>query len=94
MGNESIPIGQTARADADGDAGRHDLLRPAAAHAEQEFDRGPVDQRAEGLKLPGDLVDLAVPGGFGGHEGFTMLVRTCAKCKVLERMISVIILLS
>jgi hypothetical protein len=86
MSDEGIPVRQTAGADAVGNAGGHDLLRPAAADAEQEFDRGPVDERAgKGLQLPEDLVDSAVPSWFGGHGGDPpMLVRTRAKWQVLK----------
>jgi hypothetical protein len=39
---------------------REGLLSPAAADAEQEFHRGPVDKRArKGLKLPDDIADFA-----------------------------------
>ena len=70
MGDEGIPIGQTIGADAFGNARCHDLLGAAAADAEQEFQGGPVDERTrEGLKLPDDIVDFTVPGGFCGHRG-------------------------
>ena len=71
MSDEGIPIRQAARADTFGDAGSHDLLGPAAADAEEEFEGSAIDERAgEGLKLPDDIVDFAVPDGFCGHGAF------------------------
>ena len=70
VGDEGIPVGQTVGADAVGNARGQDLLGSAAADAEQEFHRGPVDERAgKRLKLPDDVVDFAVPDWFCGHGG-------------------------
>jgi hypothetical protein len=68
--DQAVPIGKSVRPNVVRDTGRHDLLGPPAADAEQEFDRGPVDERTgERLKLPDDIVDFAVPGGFCGRRG-------------------------
>ena len=65
MGDESGPIRQAIGAHAVGDTGSQDLLGAAAADAQQEFDRGAVDEGAgKSFELPDHLVDFAVPAGF------------------------------
>ncbi len=67
--NQNIAIGQSAGADAFGNARRQDLLSAAAADAEEEFDGGAIDEGTrKGLQVLDDVVDFAVPGGFGGHR--------------------------
>lgn len=68
MGDEGIPIGQPASPYPFGNAVSHDLLRPAAADAEQKFEGGPIHERAgKGMELADNIIDFAVPDGFGGH---------------------------
>lgn len=67
-GDQEGAVGEAAGADAVGDGGGHDLLSAAAADAQEELDGGAIDEGAgKDLQLPDDLVDFAVPGGFGGH---------------------------
>lgn len=85
VSNQSIAISQTIAADEIRDAGRHNLLRPAAADTEQEFDRSPVHVGAgKGLQLANNFVDLVEPSWFCWHGCLTMLVRICAKYNILE----------
>jgi len=85
MGDEGIPVGQAVGADTLGDAGSEDLLGAAAADAEEEFYRRAIDERArKGFELAEDVIYFAIPEGFCGHGYFTMLVRTSAKCNLIE----------
>src|ERR1017187_4867908 len=69
-GDQEVAVGQTVGADAVGDRGRHDLLSAAAGDAQEEFHGGAIDERAgENIELPDDVVDFAIPGGFGRHRG-------------------------
>ena len=83
--DEVLAIGQSISADAIGDAGRQDLLRSAAADAEQELQGGAIDERAgKSLEFPDHRVEFAIPRWFGRHGSLTMLVRTCAECNPVE----------
>jgi hypothetical protein len=69
MCDQSIAIRQAAGAYVVGDTGSHDLLGSAAADTKQEFDSGPVNERAgKDLKVPGNLADSAIPERFCRHR--------------------------
>ena len=73
MGDEGLAIGQAVGADALGDTGSQDLLGAAAADAQQEFEGGAVDEGpGQALELAEDVVDSAIPEGFGGHGGASL----------------------
>ena len=70
VGDEDLPIGEPVGADAISNARSEDLLSAAAADAEQEFEGGAIDEGAgKSLELLNDVIDFAVPEGFGGHRG-------------------------
>ncbi len=84
-GNQEVAIGQSIGSDAVGNAGGHDLLGATAAHPEEEFDGGAIDERTgEGLEGTDNVGDFGVPDWFCRHGEYTMLVRRCAKCKLSE----------
>jgi hypothetical protein len=47
-GDQGVAIGESVGSDMISDTGRHDLLGPAAADAEKEFDRGAINERTRG----------------------------------------------
>jgi hypothetical protein len=86
MPDQRFTIHQTIASDVVRDTGSHDLLRPATPDTQQSLDRSPVDERA-GKRQQGvnNGVQMGIPGRFGGHGVFSMLVRTCALYKRIEK---------
>jgi hypothetical protein len=84
--DQAVAFRQSIRADMVAHTGREDLLGPPAADTQEEFHRGAIDKRAgKGLEILDDLVELADPTRLCRHGFFSMLVRTCAECKLVPK---------
>jgi len=74
--NQQVPVGEYAGSDLLGNTRREDLLRASSSNPEEDFDSGAIDERTgERLEFAEDVIEIAVPGWFGGHWEKTMVVR-------------------